>query len=53
LVVEPFPKIKAAAEGIDEHLAAVGGGLVGVGQLEVQFGFSLGKSWHGAISPYR
>jgi hypothetical protein len=34
-------KAKAAAEGIDEHLATVGGGLVRVGQLEVQFIFRL------------
>jgi len=38
--VQALPEIKAAAEGINEHLAAVGGGLVGVGQLDVQFWIS-------------
>ena len=42
-----FHRPTAAAEGVDEHLAAVGGGLVGVSHLEVQFGFSLRKERHG------
>ena len=50
---DAFPEAKAAAEGIDQHLAAVGAGLIGVGHPEVQFGFSLREERHGCISPYR
>ncbi len=46
-----LPQTKAAAEGIDQYLAAVGGGLVGVGQVDVQFCFSLRKSSHTTTSP--
>jgi hypothetical protein len=38
--------------GAHEQLATMGGGLVGVSHLDVQFGFSLRKSWHGYTSSY-
>ena len=50
--MDEFPQAKAAAEGIEQDLAAVGGGLVGVGQLEVEFRLSLGLGRHGVASPY-
>jgi len=51
--VEALPQAKAATEGVHQHLAAMGGGLVGIGQLDVQFAFSLGVSGHAYTSPYR
>ena len=50
-LLQALPEIKAAAEGVDEHLAAVGGGVVGVGQVKVKFGFLFGDGWHGITSP--
>ncbi len=44
--MDAFPEVEASAERVNEHLAAVRRGLVGVGQLEVKFGFSLGESGH-------
>jgi hypothetical protein len=49
--LDALPQIKTATEGLHQHLAAVGGGMVGVGQLEVEFAFSLGVGRHGATSP--
>jgi hypothetical protein len=51
LIVNALPKVEASAERIDQDLTAVGRGLVGVGQLEVKFGLSFGKSRHGSTSP--
>jgi hypothetical protein len=50
-LLDALPQIKTATEGVHQHLAPVGRGAVGVGQLEVVFGFSLGVSWHGVKSP--
>ena len=46
-VVGALPQAKAPVEGIHQYLAAMGGGLVGIGQLEIPFAFSLGVSRHG------
>ena len=49
--MEALPQTETAAQGIDQQLATMGGGMVGVGQLEVQFALSLRKSWHDVTSP--
>jgi hypothetical protein len=49
--MKAFPQPSTAAEGIDQDLSAVGGGLVRVGNLKVKFGFSLCKSSHATTSP--
>jgi hypothetical protein len=41
LLVDALPQTKAAAQSIHQHLTTMGGGVVGVGQLQVQFGLSL------------
>ncbi len=46
-VMNALPQSSPAAEGVDQHLAAVRGGLIGVGDLDVEFGFSLGSGGHG------
>ena len=45
--MEVLPQAKAAAAGIDQDLAAVGRGLLGVGQLEVESGLTFGISQRG------
>ena len=50
-LVDAFPQTKAAAERIDQHLTAMRGRLVGVGQEEVQSGFLLREQRHGPTSP--
>src|ERR1039458_355777 len=50
-LVDAFPQTKAAAERIHQHLAAMRGRLVRVGQEEVQSGFLLCKQRHGYTSP--
>src|ERR1035438_7180239 len=50
-LVDAFPQTKAAAERIHQHLAAMRGRLVRVGQEEAQSGFLLCKQRHGYTSP--
>jgi len=51
--VELAPQIEPAAEGVDQDLAAVAGGLVGVGESAVEPGFLFADRAHAVISPCR
>jgi len=52
LVLRATPVVKAPTEGVDQDLAAMGGGSVRIGQFDAEFRFVLGKVRHGYISPY-
>jgi hypothetical protein len=46
-------KVETPADGIDQDLAAVAGGSVGIGEGEVELGLLLVNCRHCAGSPYR
>jgi hypothetical protein len=52
-ILNALPEIKAAAEGVDKDLTAMSSGLIGMGQLDVELGVSLGEERHDNISSYR
>ena len=51
--VEALPEVEAPAQGVDQELSPMGGGLIGGGEGAVELGFLFADRGHGVTSPYR